>query len=147
MSPLTGVCVEERRAIHLTRWAVPVGGKRQWYPACLRTEFFLTDVVTPTAARLTNTTTHHQHIDDATVIHIHVIPVVQCRADNHHALAVGLVGVLCKFTRDLNHHFGFDTRVFFLPFWRIGDVLHVIGGNSLRGKFSHTTVNPVVCHH
>ena len=146
MTPLAGMRVEKRGAVHLARRTMPVQAKGQRRPARLRTEFFLTDVVTPAATRLTNTAAHHQHIDDAAIIHVHVVPVVQTRADDDHALAVRLVRILCEFARHLNHHFGFDAGVFFLPFGRVWNVLHVVGRDRITGKLGHASVHAVVRH-
>ena len=144
MPPLAGVRVEERCAVHLARRTMPVECECQRCPAGLRTEFFLTDVVTPATARLTDTTAHHQHIDNATVVHVHMIPVVQPRADDDHALTMRLVRILCEFTRDLDHHFGFHAGVFFLPFRGVWDVLHVVAGNGVAGKLGHAAINTVI---
>ncbi len=68
----------------MTRRTLPVKGKRQRLPAGLRTQFFLADVVRPTATALTNATTEHQHIDQPAIVHIEVIPVVQTGANDNH---------------------------------------------------------------
>ncbi|VAL70921.1 Uncharacterised protein [Enterobacter kobei] len=68
----------------MTCRTLPVKGKRQRLPAGLRTQFFLAYVVGPTAAALTDTAAEDQHVDQATIVHIQVIPVVQTRADDDH---------------------------------------------------------------
>ena len=82
----------------MTRRTLPVKSKRQRLPAGLRTQFFLADVVGPTAAALTDTTAEHQHIDQATIVHIEVVPVVQARTDDDHRTTVCFIGVIRKFT-------------------------------------------------
>ncbi len=68
----------------MTRRTLPVKGKRQRLPAGLRTQFFLAHVVRPAATALTDTAAEDQHIDQATVVHIEVIPVVQTGTDDNH---------------------------------------------------------------
>ena len=80
--------------------ALPVEGKRQRLPASLRTQLFLAYVVRPAAAALTDTAAENQHVDQPTVVHIQVIPVVQTRTDDDHRTAVGLVGVFSELTGD-----------------------------------------------
>ena len=38
----------------------------------------------PTTATLTNTATHHEHIDDAAVVHVAVIPMVHGGTNDDH---------------------------------------------------------------
>ncbi|MPN49103.1 hypothetical protein SDC9_196716 [bioreactor metagenome] len=76
--------VEVRRTVHVTRRTLPVKGKRQRLPAGLRTQFFLAHVVRPAAAALTDAAAEHQHVNQTTIVHIEVVPVVQTRADNNH---------------------------------------------------------------
>ena len=53
-----------------------------------------------TSRRLTaDAAAHHQHVDDAAVVHVGVIPVVHRRADDHHGAALGLLGVEREFAR------------------------------------------------
>ena len=54
----------------------------------------------PAAARLADAAAHHQHVDDAAVVHVHVVPVVQAGADDDHRAALGLLGV----ERELARH-------------------------------------------
>ena len=88
VTPLAGVGVEERGAVHLARRARPVRGEGQRRPAELRPQLFLAHVVRPAAAALAHAAAHHQHVDDAAVDHVHVVPVVQAGADDHHGLAL-----------------------------------------------------------
>ena len=100
VAPLVGVRVEERRRVHLPRRTVPVERERERGPAGLRPQLLLADVVRPAAARLADAAAHHQHVDDAAVVHVAVVPVVHRRADDHHRLAVRLVGVVGELARD-----------------------------------------------
>ncbi len=68
----------------MTRRTLPVKGKRQRLPAGLRTQFFLTYVVCPTATALTNAAAENQHVDQTAIVHIEVIPVVQTGTNNDH---------------------------------------------------------------
>jgi hypothetical protein len=54
----------------------------------------------PAAARLADAAAHHQHVDDAAVVHVHVVPVVQAGADDDHGLALGLLGIGGELARD-----------------------------------------------
>ena len=142
MPPLAGVRVKERRTVHLTCGAVPICRKSQRCPARLRAQFLLTHIMAPAAARLSHATAHHQHVDDAAIRHVHVIPVVQCRADNDHAFAIGLVCIEPKLTCDLDDHLWFHTRVLLLPCRCIRFIgLHVIAGDIFT---SQTTIQTVV---
>ncbi len=84
IAPLAGVVIEVGRTVHVTRRTLPVKGKRQRLPAGLRTQFFLAHVVRPAAAALTDAAAEHQHVNQTTIVHIEVVPVVQTRADNNH---------------------------------------------------------------
>ena len=133
--------VKERRSIHMARWTLPVKTKRQRLPASLWPQFLLTHIVCPTATTLTDTTTHHQHIDETTVVHVHVIPMVHtCTNDNHRA-TFGLIRVGCEFSRDFNHICAGYAGDLFLPGRGVGNVLIVAAGNI---RIVITIVNTVV---
>src|SRR5690606_1816229 len=99
----------------MTRRTYPVQTKGQRSPAGLRTQFFLAHIVCPATAGLTDTTTHHQHIDEAAVVHIHVVPVVQRCAHNHHGTTTGFVGITGEFTGNPDHISTVYTGNHFLP--------------------------------
>ncbi len=84
IAPLAGVIVEKRRAVHLTRRAVPVQRECQRQPAGLRPQLFLADIVRPAAAGLSDAAAEHQDIDHSPVVHVHVVPVVDPRAEDDH---------------------------------------------------------------
>ena len=67
---LAGVAVEERSAGHLARGAVPVERESQRRPAGLRTQFFLSHIMAPAAAGLADGAAHHQHVDQAAIVHV-----------------------------------------------------------------------------
>ena len=94
VAPLVGVGVEEAGAVHLAGRADPVQRKGQRRPAGLRAQLFLAHVVRPAAAALADAAAQHQHVDDAAVVHVTVVPVVHGRADDDHGLAAGLVRVV-----------------------------------------------------
>ncbi|MCY1526735.1 hypothetical protein D9M68_617750 [compost metagenome] len=129
MAPLAGVRIKEGRAVHLARRTHPVGGKGQRGPAELRTQFFLAHVVSPATAALAHAAAHHQHVDDAAVDHVHVVPVVQAGADDDHGLSFGIVGVLRELARHLDHLRARHAGVFFLPGRRIGHVVVIRTGD------------------
>ena len=115
VAPLRTVVVEEAGAVHLARRTAPVEAEGQRQPAALRTQLFLADVVRPATTGLPHATAQHQHVDQAAVVHVHVVPVVHRRTDDDHGTAMGLVGVIGKFASDLDRlltrHAGDD----FLP--------------------------------
>ncbi len=82
----------------MARWTLPVQRKGQRRPAGLRPQFFLTDIVRPAAAALSDATAEHQHIDQTTVVHVHVIPVVHAGTDDDHRAATGFLCVFGKLT-------------------------------------------------
>ena len=113
ITPLAGVVVEKRSAVHLTRRTVPVQRKGQRQPTGLRTQFLLTHIVRPAAAALSHATTEHQDVNHATVVHIHVIPVVDASPENDHRTAMRFVRSIGKLTGDL-----FDMTA-----WHTGNLL------------------------
>ena len=143
MAPLAGVRVEETGAVHLAGRTRPVAGKGQRCPAELRPQLFLADVVGPAAAALADATAHHQHIDDAAVDHVIVVPVIQRGADDDHALAVGAVGVVSEFAGDLNHQLALDRGVLFLPGRGVGHIVVVAAGDIAAAE---TAIHAVVGH-
>ena len=128
---LAGVVVEEGRTGHLARGAVPVERESQRRPAGLRTQFFLAYIMAPAAAGLADGAAHHQHVDQAAIVHVQVIPVVQAGADDNHRAAFGIVRVFGELAGYLNHAFGRNASVFFLPFRRVGFVVKIIFGHVL----------------
>ena len=78
------MCIEKTGAVHLPRWADPVKRKGQSSPSSLWAQFFLAHVVRPATATLTNAATHHEHIDDAAVVHVAVIPMVHGGTNDDH---------------------------------------------------------------
>ena len=84
VTPLAGVVIEVRGAVHVARRTLPVKAKRQRLPAGLRTQFFLAHIVCPAATALADTATEHQHIDQTAIVHIEVIPVVQTGTHDNH---------------------------------------------------------------
>ena len=92
--------VEKRGAVHLARWAVPVERKGQRQPAGLWAQFFLADIVCPAATALPDTTAEDQHVDHPTVVHVHVVPVVNTCAEDNHRAPMRFMGGIGKFTGD-----------------------------------------------
>ena len=118
VAPLVGVRVEERGAVHLPWWAVPVQRKGDWLPAGLRPQLFLADIVRPSAARLADAAAHHQEVDDPPIGHVHVVPMVQPGAEDDHGAAVGLFRVRRELASDVDD----------LVPWDAGDLLGPGGG-------------------
>ena len=121
--PLIGMGVPERRRVHLSRRPVPVEGKGQGQPSGLRPQLFLSHVVRPTSAGLTDTAAHDQEIDDPPVVHVHVVPVIEPGAENDHGLAVGLLGVAGELPRDRDDMIGGHAGDLFGPSRCVGSVV------------------------
>ena len=99
VAPLVGVGVEGRRRVHLPRRTAPIEGEGERQPAGLRPQLLLPDIVRPAAARLADAAAHHQHVDDAAVVHVHVVPMVHPGADDDHGPPLRLLGVAREFAR------------------------------------------------
>ena len=123
--------IEERCTVHMAWRTIPVQCKGQCRPTGLRTEFFLSHIVGPTAATLTNTATHDQHVHDGTIVHVHVIPVVHGRADNHHRLTMRIMRILSKLTRHLGNLITRHTGNLFLPGRGVRDIVIVAAGHVI----------------
>ncbi len=134
------MCIPERGGVHLTRRPRPVEGESEWQPTSLRPEFFLTHVVRPATAFLPDASAHHQKIDDATVGHVHVVPVIDAGAEDHHGLALGLLGIARKRARHGNHGIGFDAGDALLPGGRVGNVVGIGARNVAATKATVDTV-------
>src|SRR5690554_3458147 len=144
VAPLPGVGVEERGGVHVAWRALPVQAKRQRLPAGLRAQFFLANIVGPATTALTDIATHDQHVDQATVVHVHVVPVVHTGTHDDHGTALGLVGVIGELTGNTDHFLGGYAGDFFLPGRGIG--LHfIVGGSAVI--LAQTTADTVVSHH
>ena len=102
VAPLIGVGVERRRRILLPRRTAPIEGEGEWRPAGLRPELLLADIMGPAPARLADAAAHRQHVDDAAIVHVGVVPMVHRRADDDHRTAIGLLGVGRKLARHLD---------------------------------------------
>ena len=143
MAVLAGMRIEERCTGHLACRTMPVKRKCKRCPTGLRTQFFLSHIMAPAATGFTDGAAHHQHVDEAAVVHVQVVPVVQAGTHNHHGTALGIVCVLCKFTCHTNHQFRFHTGVFFLPCRGVRFVFKIIFGNIF---ITQTVVHAVLCN-
>ena len=103
--------------------AVPVKPKGQRQPTGLWAQFFLAHIMCPAAATLANTTTHDEHIHNAAVGHIHVVPMVDRRTENHHGTPPGLVGRIGKLACNLNDLFTLDPGNRLLPCGCVGNII------------------------
>src|SRR5690606_8330194 len=79
---------------------------------------------------LADTAAQHQQIDDAAVVHVHVVPVVHRRAVDDHRGAVGLGGVVGKFPGDADDLGAGHPGDLFLPGRGVGQVV-VEGGGAV----------------
>ena len=128
VAPLIGVGVERRGRIHLPRRTAPVEAEGERQPAGLRAQLFLADIMRPAAAGLSDATAHHQHVDDAAVVHVHVVPVVQPGADDDHRAAAGLLGIAREFARHRDDLVARHAGDLFRPGRRVGlDVVVALG--------------------
>ena len=73
----------------------------------------------PAAAGLSDTAAHHQHVDDAAVVHVHVVPVVQPGTDDDHGAPAGLLRVECEFARHRDDLVARTPRDLFRPGRRV----------------------------
>ena len=119
IAPLAGVVIEVRCTVHVACRTLPVKAERQRLPAGLRTQFFLTNVVRPTAAALANAAAEDQHVDQTAVVHVQMEPVVQARTDDNHRAAMGLIGVIGKFARGTDDVRAGYAGDFFCPGWSV----------------------------
>ena len=144
VAPLGAVIIEKGGGVHLPGRTAPVETEGQGQPAGLRPQFFLTHVVGPAAAALADAATHDQHVDQAPVVHVHVVPVVHGSADDDHGLALGLVGIVGELAGHLDYLGAVDAGDFFLPGGGVGHaVIVVAGGDVVSPK---AAVNGVVGH-
>src|SRR5690606_13086447 len=90
------------------------------------------------------TTTHHQHIDEAAVVHIHVVPVVQRCAHNHHGTTTGFIGITGEFTGNPDHISTVYTGNHFLPG---RSVRYVIVKTAGAAAVADAVIHTVVCQH
>ena len=132
VAPLVGVRIEEARAVHLARRANPVEREGQRRPAGLRTQLFLAHVVRPAAATLADAAAHHQHVDDAAIVHVAVVPVVHRGADDHHRLAVRLVRVVGELACHRDQLCAWRAGDALLPRRRVGRVVVEISSRRTR---------------
>ncbi len=122
VAPLLCVDVMPRRRVLQARSRNPVFRESQRAPRSDRRELLLADVMIQTAAVLAHATAKHQRSDGRAVHQIVVIPVIDARADDHHAFAFGLRGGRSPFARELDHRVAADACPLLLPRGRIGEV-------------------------
>src|SRR5208337_2851806 len=103
-------------------------------------QLLLADIVGPAPARLADAAAHHQHVDDAAVVHVHVVPVVQPGADDDHGTALGLLGILGKLTRYRDDLRARDAADFFRPRWSVWLHFVIAPGDVLAAKAAIDTV-------
>ena len=140
VAPLVGVRVEETGRVHLPRRTDPVERERQRGPAGLRPQFFLPDVVRPATTRFADATAEHQHVDDAAVVHIAVVPVVHAGTDDHHRTPFGAFGVVGKLARHGDDLLARHAGDFFLPRRRVGCIGVVVGLDRLAIRTAHHAI-------
>ncbi len=134
VAPLVGMRIEERGGVHVARRTVPVQREGKRGPAGLRAQLFLSHIMAPAAARLADAAAHHQHVDDAAIVHVHVVPVVETGTENDHGTAIGLFGIGCKFAGDGNDLVARDARDLLRPGRCIGQALVIGPGGVLVAK-------------
>ena len=116
ITPLISCKVIPSSTLHLTGTTFfPVISKSNICPTFLWTELFLTNVVSPTTTSHTNTTTQHQHINNVSIVHIGIEPVVDSTTHDYHTPPFIFGRVLGKFTSNLNNLLCFYSRTAFLP--------------------------------
>ncbi len=98
----------------------------------------------PTTTGLAHTTAHHQHIDNATIIHVHVIPMVHGCADNDHCPTFGLIRGISKFMSNFDNLGTRNPGDFLLPSRGTWNVIIKAGSNIVT---TQTTIKTIVRHH
>ena len=88
----------------------------------------------PAAARLADASAHHQHVDDAAVVHVHVVPVIETGADDHHRAALGLLGVERELARHRDDLIARHAGDLFRPGRRVGLQVVVALGEVLAAE-------------
>ena len=83
----------------------------------------------PAAAGLADAAAHDQHVDQAAVVHVVVVPVVHRRADDDHAATAGLVGGAGELAGDLDHLGARHAGDLFLPSRGTGHIVVVAPGH------------------
>ena len=141
VTPLIGMRVEERGRVLLARRPAQSSAKRQRQPARLRAQLLLADIMRPAAARLADAAAHHQHVDDAAVVHVAVVPMVHGGADDHHRAALGLLGVEREFARHRNDLVARHAADLLRPGRRIGHVVVIGFGDMLAAE---AAIEPVI---
>src|SRR6056297_904895 len=144
VTPLPGVRVEEGGRVHVPGRTLPVQTKGQGLPAGLRTQLLLANIVGPAATALADTAAHDQHVDQATVVHVHVVPVVHTGTDDDHGTALGLIGVVGELTGNADHFLGGHAGDLFLPGRGIG-LYFIVGSGAVI--IPQPTADAVVGNH
>ena len=141
ITPLISVGIPRTGRVHVARRTCPVQREGQRLPARLRTQLFLPHIVRPAATGLTDAATHHQHVDDPTVVHIHVVPVVHRSTDDDHRLAICLFRILREFTGNMDDLIGRHACYFRGP---CGCARHLIGVVGCDPITTQSTIKAVV---
>ena len=97
----------------------------------------------PAAAGFTDTATHHQHIDNAAVDHIHVVPMVNRCTQDHHGFTFGFIRIISKFTCNADDLLTIDLGNLFLPCRGIRHVIIIGTGNVIA---TQALIHTVICH-
>lgn len=92
------------------------------------------------AAALADTAAQHQHVDDAAVVHVRVIPVVHRGADDDHRAAVRLVGVVGELARDGDQLLARRAGDALLPGRRVGRVVVEVLGREFARQTARDAV-------
>src|SRR6516164_5113205 len=132
--------IKERCTIHVAWGPHPVERECEHCPTGLRSQFLLSHIMRPAAAGDTDSTAHHQEIDDAAIVHVLVVPVVHAGADDHHRPTLRLLRVVCEVARDCDHLLGWHTGDYFLPRRRIGCVVR----ETLSANTAEAAIETVV---
>src|SRR5690606_6830219 len=102
--------------------AAPVERKSERQPAGLRAELFLAHIMRPSASGLSYAAAHHQKLNDAAIAHVHVIPVIEPRPEDHHGAALGNLRIGRELARYLDDGLSRNTRHFLRPGGGEGDI-------------------------
>ena len=119
-----------------TRSFTPVVSCHDTAPAFNRTKFFLTYVVSPATTVNTFCTAEHDKIQDCTVNHVSMVPVVNTTAHDNHGTTFSFFCIICKLTSCSNSNICFYASDFFLPCRCVRSVISI--------SFSHFTADTTI---
>ena len=131
---LAGIDVMPQRRLLKPNGSHPVPAEGQRAPGVLRRQLLLSHVVVQSTAVPADAAAKHERHRARAVHQIPVVPVVDARADDDHALALSHVRRIGPFPGELKHGPGIDSGEDFLPRRRVGGILVGVILRIIPGK-------------